>query len=317
MKEIGGYFELEFNQKQSFHPNAIALNTARNCFEYILKAKNINKIFMPYYTCDVMLEPIQKLNIEFEYYHIDSNLEPEINEENSKDDPVLYTNYFGLKQKVINRLSKKFKNLIIDNSQAFYQKRVKNTDTFYSARKFFGVPDGAYLYTDKFLPSNEIEQDFSFKRISHLVKRIELGANAAYPDFLKNDKTLYNQPIRRMSRFTEMALTSIDYDTPKTIRERNFLYLHNELVDKNELSIDLDDLSGPMFYPFLYKKEGIRKLLLKKNIYVPTLWENVYTVTKKDDFEQYLTNFLIPLPIDQRYTISDMAYIISVLKHLL
>jgi hypothetical protein len=33
MKEIGGYFELEFREGNSYHANAIPLNTARNSFE--------------------------------------------------------------------------------------------------------------------------------------------------------------------------------------------------------------------------------------------------------------------------------------------
>ena len=165
MKEIGGYIELEFKEGQPFHSSAIALNTTRNCFEYVLRAKKIKKILIPHFTCDVMLEPINKLGVIFQYYHIDSNLEPIITNETSQNNALLYTNYFGIKQNVIKKLHKKFGNLIIDNSQAFYHFPVKNVDTFYSARKFFGVPDGAYLYTDKFIPGNNIEQDFSFNRI--------------------------------------------------------------------------------------------------------------------------------------------------------
>jgi hypothetical protein len=317
MKEIGGYIELEFKEGQSFHSSAIALNTARNCFEYVLRAKKIKKILIPHFICDVMLEPINKFGVIFQYYHIDSNLEPIITNETSQNNALLYTNYFGIKNNVIKKLHKKFGNLIIDNSQAFYHYPVHNVDTFYSARKFFGVPDGAYLYTDKFIPWNKIEQDFSFNRISHLIKRIEMGANAAYPDFLENDKMLYNQPIRKMSEFSRVILGSIDYKTSKAIRERNFLYLHDNLFNTNEFKIDLTNFSGPMFYPFLFSGGKIRQGLLEKRIYVPTLWKNVFNTTKKVDFEQYLVNNLFPLPVDQRYDITDMEYIISALKSFL
>ena len=41
MKEIGGYFELEYaNIKLNIHANAIKLNTARNCLDYILLVNN-------------------------------------------------------------------------------------------------------------------------------------------------------------------------------------------------------------------------------------------------------------------------------------
>ena len=36
MEAIGGYFELELQQGEEYHKDALRLNTARNCFEYIL-----------------------------------------------------------------------------------------------------------------------------------------------------------------------------------------------------------------------------------------------------------------------------------------
>jgi hypothetical protein len=317
MKEIGGYFELEFNKGNSYHSNTINLNTARNCFEYVLRAKKIRKVLIPHYTCEVMLEPINKLGVAFEYYHIDQNLEPIFPNTDLRNYFILYTNYFGIKQSFIKNLSKRFENLIIDNSHAFFHYPAGKADTFYSARKFFGVPDGAFLYTDNYITETDIEQDISYNRIIHMIKRIEMGANEAYPEFLKNDKTLYDQPIRRMSKFSQTVLASIDYNKAKTIRERNFLYVHKEMAELNELNIELSDFCGPMFYPFLIKSEKIRKSLIENKIFVPTLWENVINTTKRDDFERYLTKFLFPLPIDQRYDINDMEYIISVIKSVL
>ena len=72
---IGGYFELELNKSIDYHRNAIALNTARNALEYILIAKKYQKVYIPYFTCDVILEPFQKLNIAYEFYKIDENFE--------------------------------------------------------------------------------------------------------------------------------------------------------------------------------------------------------------------------------------------------
>lgn len=76
---IGGYFELEIPQGAHYHKTAIRLNTARNCFEYILRTRAYKKVYIPYYTCDVMLEPIQRLGIGFQYYSIDENLSPILN----------------------------------------------------------------------------------------------------------------------------------------------------------------------------------------------------------------------------------------------
>ena len=75
MKSIGGYFTLELphNTGGELYPEAIRLNSGRSCFEYILKARGYKKVWLPYYTCDVMLQPILKNGIDYEFYHIDKD----------------------------------------------------------------------------------------------------------------------------------------------------------------------------------------------------------------------------------------------------
>jgi hypothetical protein len=51
MRSIGGYFELELPEGNEYHPEAIALNSGRHCFEYILRLRNYQKVYIPYYTC--------------------------------------------------------------------------------------------------------------------------------------------------------------------------------------------------------------------------------------------------------------------------
>lgn len=43
MDAIGGYFELELRKGEHYHKDALRLNTARNCFEYILLARKYKK----------------------------------------------------------------------------------------------------------------------------------------------------------------------------------------------------------------------------------------------------------------------------------
>ena len=95
---IGGYFGLELRSGEHYHKNAIRLNTARNCFEYVLRARGYRKVYIPYYTCDVMLEPLKKLHVEYEFYPIDINLEPKNDIVLNEGEAFLYTNYYGLKQ---------------------------------------------------------------------------------------------------------------------------------------------------------------------------------------------------------------------------
>ena len=77
MKAIGGYFELEDRGVGIFpHSRGVLLNTGRNSLEYILRSiSNIKQIYLPYYTCEVVLEPIKKLSIPYCFYHINERLE--------------------------------------------------------------------------------------------------------------------------------------------------------------------------------------------------------------------------------------------------
>ena len=149
MKEIGGYLGLELSTKEEYHTCAIKLNSGRNAFRYILEAQNINKIYIPNLICNSIIEPLIELSISYEFYNIDSNFEINQEIELLKEERIFYVNYFGLKSKYLKRLADKYKsNLILDNTQAFFERPLDKIDTIYSPRKFFGVSDGGYLYTN-------------------------------------------------------------------------------------------------------------------------------------------------------------------------
>jgi hypothetical protein len=311
---IGGYFELESNVSTNYlHSNLIALNTGRNALEYILKAKLIKKVYIPFFTCEVLLEPLVKLKIPFDFYKINEALEPIFNFSILNDqDAFLYTNYFGLKDSYIKNLSLACKNLIIDNAQAFYSKSNNNIPTFYSPRKYFGVADGAYLECAEKLKES-FENDFSHDRMSHLLIRKEISAEAGYSHFVANDKMLENQPIRNMSSLTKSILSMVNYEKIAKIRVQNFILLENALKESNQLSLNLDAGSVPMVYPYWGRNQSLRQKLLDNKIYTPTYWPNVKKWCDKNSLEYQLTNEVIYLPIDQRYSIEDMLTITNLI----
>lgn len=110
-KAIGGYFQLELYGNKTFpYSNLIHLNTARNCLEYILRTRRYEKIYLPYFTCDVLLEPINKVNIDYQFYDIDDSLEPIFDYNKiGENEAFLITNYFGIKTQFIEDLSKRIK----------------------------------------------------------------------------------------------------------------------------------------------------------------------------------------------------------------
>lgn len=309
MEEIGGYFELELCRKGHYHKNTILLNSARSCFEYILLARGYKKVYMPYYTCEVMLQPLLKYGIAYEFYSINESLELDRKVNLLPGEALLYTNYFGLKQRYVESLSAIYgTRLIIDNAQAFFAPRIDLIDTFYSPRKFFGVPDGGYLYTDCTLDS-DIPIDYSYERMQHLILRIEKGAEAGYAAFKKADSSLDNQPILKMSKLTERLLQSIDYEYVRNRRRANFKILQERFDDENCLSFDLHIDEVPMVYPYYAATIDLKRSLIENKIFVATYWSNVLNWCKPTDIEYQLTDRIVAIPIDQRYGENEMELI--------
>ena len=320
-KAIGGYFELELNEGYERHSDAIKLNSGQYALEYILKARKYRKVYIPYYICDSVLQPFKRQGVEYEFYHINEHLEPAIELQPRDDEAVLYVNYFGLKNRKAETFCYAYKNTIIDCTQAFYYEQgnrngEKNLrcDIFYSCRKYFGVPDGAYLYTDSKL-DEVIPLDESFNRLTFLTKRIDRSAQEAYADFHANDEALANVGMRRMSRLTEKMMRSIDYSVKANKRIQNFHVLDNALRETNRFKWDMDYGTVPMVYPY-YVENGalLRQHLIDNQVFCARYWPNVLKWCQPSEWEYQLAENLVCIPIDQRYDQEDMKSIISIIK---
>lgn len=312
MREIGGYIELDKYNLPMLHEDAVALNTGRNCLAYLIESRNIQKIYLPYYICNAVTDTCKKLGVEIDYYHISDNFSiPHFDIENGAYFYVV--NYFGqLSNNEILLLKDRYKNIIVDNAQAYFQLPVKEIDTIYTCRKFFGVTDGSFLYTNKKL-KRKLEQDISHQRICFLYGRFEECGSEFYQDFLKNEEILSNLPLKQMSKLTNNLLHGIDYKFIKERRTKNYNYLFDALKKINKLR--LKRIEGGFAYP-LYMEDGneLRKKLIANKIYVSTLWPNVITDELKATLEYDMALNILPLPCDQRYDEEDMEYMIEIIK---
>lgn len=312
MKEIGGYIELDNYDLPMLYEDGIKLNCGRNALAYILKHKTINKIYMPKFMCDSCDAILKQYSVECEMYSIGTDFRPQI--QNRKENEWLYlVNYYG--QIENDEICKFGKNVIVDNTQAYFQEPIKGLDTIYTCRKFFGVSDGAILFSDVEI-ENKMEQDISYNRMEFVLGRYEKNAGEFYNQSMQNNDLFINEPIKRMSKLTENLLHGINYEKVRKIRSENFMYLHNHFNNINKLK--LRNVEGAFMYP-LYIKNGneIRRKLVNKKIYIPVLWPDVFNRCKQDDIEFDMAMNILPLPVDQRYTIQDMKYIIKQIEILL
>lgn len=310
MREIGGYFQLEEFTGGEYYKGLIALNNGRNALLYLLEAKEISKLYIPLYLCETVSEMLKKYKIEYEFYRVDNQFMPIFNTQLKEDECLYIVNLYGqLDDNKIKQLKERHEKIIMDHTHSFFQKPLEGVDTIYSCRKFFGVPDGAYLATST-KQQKELEVDHSRDRMSHLLGRYEGKASDFYEEFIKNNIVFDDEPLKAMSKLTRNLLNGIDYERIRTIRNRNYKFLAEQLGSENKLQLISPD--GAFAYPF-YQEKGreIRKKLAEQKIYIPLLWPNVLEVADQASLEyQYAANIL-PLPCDQRYNLEDLGYMIE------
>ena len=299
-KEIGGYFGLECSENIPYHSNGRFFNSGRNALRHILRAYNIKQIYVPHYTCPVVIDAIKKESCEIIFYTVTPDLKPA--GYFPKNSVILYTNYFGVCGQTVKELALRHPHLIVDNAQSFYSKPA-GLASFYSPRKFFGLPDGGIAICAEGKELEYPDDTESHNRASHLLIRHDLGASAGYSSFTDNDATLDDQEIMNMSSLTANLMGNIDYESARKARLRNFYFLNKYLEpDKN-----WDILPGdvPMVYPYFTDDPDLRKRLISNKIFVATYWNGTVGYASK------LTESIIPLPIDQRYDLNDMKFIIE------
>ena len=311
--EIGGYFELELAHKGEYHSGAIRLNSGRNAFKYILQAHNIQKVYIPVFICNSIIEPLRELNVCYEFYNVDEEFEIVQKIELNSNERLLYANYFSLKSVYIEKLALKYgKNLIVDNTQAFFEKPIECIETIYSPRKYFGVCDGGYLYTQRYI-EKQLEEDVSYSNALQLLGRVDVSASDFYKSYKKAEEGLSGRPIKKMSKLTSKILSSIDYDSARYTRERNYYYIHGELKKFNLMHIRMP-ISSPFVYPLKVNDRELRNNLIANKVYIAKYWDDVLVRDQVSGVEKDLVNKIIPLPIDQRYGLGEMKRIVDIIK---
>lgn len=325
IKPIGGYFEWEFPPQREFslHWNAIFLNSGRHALEYILQGiKNVSNIYIPYYTCDAVIQPLERRQIPYSFYHINEEFEIADEIRLGNNEYLIYTNYFGIKDAYVKHVAERYgSKVIIDNAQALYCPAYAKHQ-IYSPRKYMGMPDGGLAVTMIQDYSYLLPHATAYDRCMHLLKRTELAPSNGYNDFKAVSQKIAESTVCRMSDISKKILTSVDLDAIKQSRHRNFRHLHEALASTNRLGKLLThsligSCSCPMVYPYWSDSNRLKSRLIKESVFVATYWPNVLEWTAPNMVEYEFASNLIPLPIDQRYGEEEMNRIIELItcKH--
>lgn len=321
-KYIGGFLELELfgHPDSGYHAAALALNNARACVSHLIRRTQMQSVWLPYYTCDALVEPFRVAGISYRFYDLNEQFEPLNLPVLGSGEYMVYINYFGLKTAFVTQLIARYgEYLLIDDTQNYFARGYSNGWSFNSARKWFGVPDGGYLYgpADKLGTATGYPTNTMY-HVQHLVDRLRGQQQAAYEAFVQYEEELTSIPYQ-ISSLSDSLLSQVDYHAIATQRRENYLQYHAVLGDLNRLSLPLGlgELSAeavPFCYPFVpfTGKVADRNTLFAQNIFVPKLWPDVLNrQTGGYEWERQTTQALLPLPIDHRYGSVEVDYVVQ------
>ena len=255
------------------------LNLARNSLRYIIKTYQIKELNIPYYLCETVRQSLVKEDCKPLFYHIDDDFMPK--KIFDKNEFVLYPNYFGICDKNVEILSKKYPNIIIDNAHSYYSEP-KGFACFNSARKFLPVYNGSVLWIKKldnsnFYPTEEYKE---FINTDEEKEKREVIFENLEPSFI-SDK-LKNE-IENINNLKE--------------RKEKFLKFHEKYSDKNLLKIVIENTHSPFCYPILTEDENtadeLANKLIKDGHKIYRYWKNL----PKTYPEYKLYRRMIPIPV--------------------
>ena len=216
--EIGGYLELEKNRLPLLHEGALALNCGRNALRYLLEQRQISALLLPSFLCDTVKDVCRDIACRF--YAVGVDFLPRIPDPR-EEEWVYVVNFYGqLTPETLSGLRQRFPRLIVDNAQAYFEPPLPGTDTLYTCRKFFGVPDGAFLYTDA--PVRPLEKCESYPYMRHILGRFERSGREFFADSTENNDRFASESVMAMSRLTDNLLRGIDYAYAERQRRENF-----------------------------------------------------------------------------------------------
>ena len=320
MREIGSFIELELPKGREWYKGdsgVARLNTGRAAIWHAFRITGAKTIWIPYYQCETVREFLTKKGVELKYYHQDKNFNP-IDLNAKADEAVLLVNYYGIMSRERMRiLAMANPNVIIDNCQAFFCEPIEEVLNAYSCRKFIGVADGAYVIgkgADHFV--EEYPQCYSSDTAAFLLKRIEYGCEGkGYEARTINEERVDTEDIMKMSALTRAMLDGTNYENIKAKRRENFDMACELFSDINLLEPKryYDDETVPMVYPLVVEDDGLLQKLLAAKHFQGHWWHYITEELPENTFEHWMSRFMIPITIDQRYGEEDLRYIRSVI----
>jgi dTDP-4-amino-4,6-dideoxygalactose transaminase len=339
--EIGSFFSSpNVLSKCDYENTVVAMLNEFNCDYYangrsaiknLIESQNIKKVLLPEYVCDSVINCFDLENIIT--YKLDNKLNIDVDDLLSKmtDDVtcIFIIHYFGSIQQddILQRISvnAKGKNIIIleDTTHSIFS--IPKTVGDYcicSLRKWFPIPDGAVLYADQSypLPKQKHEEMNISKVLSAMALKSfylenQIDNNDLYRILIDEYEYDLNQSSEtyKISRYSYFLLQAFDIMEMKKRRLENYRYLQKYMLEKGiKPIVRINNSMCPLCFPiYVENRDSLHRYLIENGIYCAIHWPDIKSGATTDNVAVRMSEHGLSLPIDQRYTLDDIKYMIT------
>lgn len=311
---------------------AYALRSGRDALKLVAREYPHATVFVPSLCCDSMITPFEMHGCKIVYYPLTSEIRSNFPELKNKLQMVkgrkllLFCDYFAIKMfdsYQLEKLKAMFNDLILIKDITHSLLSAKESGycvdyTVSSLRKWINIPDGGLLWSKHELYNILLSENsmFAEQRLRAQCMRTEYFKTGnentkdeyrkifSYISSLLDDDS---SPVKMTAYSYEIALKS-DWDHIKQIRRENAIALMNVLIDNQNVRLIKNDSN--LYVPILIKnRDEIQRILSFKGIFNTIIWPLRKEQTMSCSTAKYITEHMLAIPCDQRYTKEDMLYI--------
>lgn len=339
-KVIGGEFEIDVQQhyqkRNAIPDGVVTYSSGRSALFNILsnlkEKSGIKSVLFPDYLCESVYQMAEKNQMGVEFYALDEQLNPDFKDIENKYDAtkaVLLINYFGLKdcKTMVEQLRGIHSEMVVilDIVQAPYE-MLNETDadyTFSSFRKAFPVADGSWVIAKnkQLLQYEQINEFAQYKIAASYLKAIRdqhLFNDEVYLDlFHKGEVKIDDDYHTDMTQLSKDILANMEWNRWAILRKRNAETIIKGLKNLGICPIiPLIENAVPLFIPIRMKnRDKVRKAMFANNIFLPVHWPVEDEYKNRLQRGRDLAEHELSIIVDQRYSVSDMKRILSIIEN--
>ncbi len=296
----------------------------------------IDEILLPEFICESVSNCFNKEKIR--YYKINrdfsvdmESIESQINEHTRA---VFLMHYFGelqpkeLMLRIVG-IAKKWNLLLIEDTTHSIFSKLETIGDYQicSIRKWLPIPSGGILYSKKdplgvykdIQYTASLDNDRSYGMIlKDLFLKTGYDCNDEYRKIFRQceDRLDYQNEIFLLSDFSHFIASCTDLEKMIIARIENYYYLYSSLMEYDiKPAINLHNGNCPFVFPIkVRERDKFRAFLMDNKIYCAVHWP--FDGEMEDDrlFAAECARTLISLPIDQRYDIDAIDFLVETIR---